>query len=443
MRPATRPSSSAVIFTATVSVNAPSETYNAKPYSLATATVTGLNGATITDGSVTFTYFVHGSLTPLSSAPTNAGTYDVQASFSGDALYAPASRTATFTIGQAAPTVVATDAGGTYTSDPFTAAATVTGVGSDGILASSTIDSGTLTFSYYAGSSVSGSPLSGAPINPGVYTVVAHYTSDNANYSNADSAPVTFTITPVEVTISGDVFVLNQTASGALTVSGNAEFNVAGTLQVDSNSASAVMLSGNAEVNAAQTAIVGGDRISGNAYFKHTPTTGAAFVANPLADLPAPTGGTSYAAVNLAGNSTLTINPGDYPSITVSGNAHLILNPGVYIIGSGGVTISGSASVTSGQGVLIYNNGVLTLSGNAKLDITAYSTGIYAGLGIFQATTDASAVTVSGNANLNLNGSFLYDANVQSTVTFSGNGTVEASLVVNELTISENSDDND
>ena len=90
---------------------------------------------------------------------------------------------------------------------------------------------------------------------------------------------------------------------------------------------------------------------------------------------------------------------------------------------------------------MLYNNGALTVSGNASVNLTAYSTGDYAGLAIFQAQTDASAVTVSGNANLNLNGSFLYDANVQSVVTISGNGDVEASLVVNELTITGNSDD--
>jgi hypothetical protein len=90
---------------------------------------------------------------------------------------------------------------------------------------------------------------------------------------------------------------------------------------------------------------------------------------------------------------------------------------------------------------LIYNNGVLTVSGNASVNLTAFSTGTYAGLAILQAQNDASAVTISGNANLNLNGSVLYAANVQCVVTISGNAQVEASLVVNELTISGNSDD--
>ena len=48
------------------------------------------------------------------------------------------------------------------------------------------------------------------------------------------------------------------------------------------------------------------------------------------------------------------------------------------------------------------------------VNLTAFSTGTYAGLAIFQARSDASAVTVSGNANLNLNGAVLYAANVQS-----------------------------
>ena len=91
--------------------------------------------------------------------------------------------------------------------------------------------------------------------------------------------------------------------------------------------------------------------------------------------------------------------------------------------------------------MFIYNEGALTVSGNASVNLTAFSSGTYAGVGIYQAQNNIAAVTISGNANLNLNGAVLFDANVHSTVTFSGNATVEAALVVNELTISGNSDD--
>ena len=158
-------------------------------------------------------------------------------------------------------------------------------------------------------------------------------------------------------------------ALGLPAASPTATINVTGTLQVDSSSASAVNLSGNADVNAAHTLIVGGDQVSGNAHFTMHRRPMRPIVADPLADLPAPTGGANYAAVNLSGNGTLTINPGVYPSITVSGNAVLILNSGIYIIGSGGITISGNATVknaTGGQGVFIYNTGALTVSGDAS-----------------------------------------------------------------------------
>jgi hypothetical protein len=134
----------------------------------------------------------------LPTSGTVAGTYTWHASYAGDADNFSAvdqGGTAEQTVvNKATPTVVAYDAGGVYTGNPFTATATVTGMVSDGTLASSTQDSGTLTFSYYAGSCVSGSPLGVVPTNTGTYTVVAHYASDNANYNSAGSAPVTFTI---------------------------------------------------------------------------------------------------------------------------------------------------------------------------------------------------------------------------------------------------------
>jgi hypothetical protein len=307
---------------------------------------------------------------------------------------------------------------------------------------------GPLTVSYVGINGTSYASSTTAPTNPGSYMASASFAGD-ANHTGSSNSQ-TFTIgsaVGVGLSLRGDVYLLDQTASGALTVSGNAALNVDGTLQVDSSSASAVILSGKASINAGQFLIVGGDQVSGGAHFTDAPTLHdtAANVANPLAALTGPTGGTTYPAVNLS-SGTLRINPGVYPSITVSGDAHLILAPGVYVIGSGGVTVSNNATImgttdASGQGVLLYNNGVLNVSGNAVVNLTAYSTGIYAGVAIYQAVNNASAITISGNANLNLNGAVLYDANVLSMVTLSGKAQVQAALVVNELTLSGNSDD--
>ena len=99
-------------------------------------------------------------------------------------------------IDPATPTVSVTDAGGTYSTDPFPATdASVTGVRTDGTIAS--FGDPTLSYSYYSGATL----LTGAPTAAGSYTVVAHYTSNKTNYTNADSSPVSFTIAKADASV--------------------------------------------------------------------------------------------------------------------------------------------------------------------------------------------------------------------------------------------------
>jgi hypothetical protein len=114
------------------------------------------------------------------------------------------------------PTVTVTDNGGTYNGSPYGATnATVTGVGSDGTLAS--FGSSTLSYTYYVGTGTGGTNLgSSAPINAGTYTVVASYTSNNANYTNAISTPVTFIIQQAPLTVTA--IALNKPYDGTTNV---------------------------------------------------------------------------------------------------------------------------------------------------------------------------------------------------------------------------------
>ena len=205
-------------------------TYNGNLFP-ATATAKGIGGATV-NGSFAFRYYVGTSVSGSgsSTAPTNAGTYTVVASFTstnsnyGNAQSAPV----TFTVSAATPTVVASDAGGTYNGNPFAATATVKGIGGATV-------NGSFAFRYYVGTSVSGSGSSTAPTNAGTYTVVAAFTSTNSNYGNAQSAPVTFSITTATPTVvasaaggtyNGNPFPATATAKGigGTTVSGNFAF---------------------------------------------------------------------------------------------------------------------------------------------------------------------------------------------------------------------------
>ena len=167
------------------------------------ATVTGVAGAAAPTGSATYTYYAGSttSSTPLGSSPIGAGTYTVVAKYAGDSNYAAAaSLPATFTIGQATPTVTLPTPPTNLVYDGTTdvtnwVQATVTGV------AGAAAPTGTVTYTYYTGSTTSSTPLGSSPIIAGTYTVVANYVG-NANYSAAMSSPTTFTINQAGITVT-------------------------------------------------------------------------------------------------------------------------------------------------------------------------------------------------------------------------------------------------
>ena len=109
----------------------------------------------------------------------------------------------TLTVNKAVPTVVATDAGGIYSASAYPASATVAGVGSDSTPAAALESVGT-TFTYYVGNDTTGTDLgSAAPTAAGTYTVVSHF-AGSADYTSADSQPMTFTIAPATLTVTAD-----------------------------------------------------------------------------------------------------------------------------------------------------------------------------------------------------------------------------------------------
>ena len=91
------------------------------------------------------------------------------------------------------PTMVATDAGGIYNSNPFPASATVNSAGS--------LEGVSPTCTYYVGTGTSGINLgTTAPSTADTYTVVASF-AGSADYLAANSSPVTFHINKVTPTV--------------------------------------------------------------------------------------------------------------------------------------------------------------------------------------------------------------------------------------------------
>jgi hypothetical protein len=296
------------------------------------------------------------------------------------------------------------------------------------------IGTGTLSIS----SGVMTATLSMSSLPAGTDTITATYGGDG----NFLTSTGTFTIT-----INPSVIVLDPSAGGALSLSGNACINVPGVVYVDSSSTSALSASGNAQVKAAVIDVHGKVQKSSNASFSPAPTTGAPVLADPLAGLPLPgtSGLTNYGSEILGGYSSATIRPGIYKQIAVSGNAQLTLSGGIYIIEGGGLSVSGNASV-SGSGVMIVNAGSnypaaggtygsITLSGTGSYNLSPLPTGSCAGIVIFQPGDNASALSISGNTS-GLSGTIYAPA---APLSASGNAPLNTSLVVDTLTINGNS----
>jgi hypothetical protein len=335
-------------------------------------------------------------------------------------------------------TLLASSANPSLLNQPVTLTATVTSLAGtptgsvDFVDTTTATDLGTISLS--GGSAV----LTTSALPLGTQTITASYSG--SSIFSGSTVSTTVTVAPLR-----SIYVLNPTVGGALTVSGNAGITVPGVVVVDSTSATALSASGSAAVTASAIQVVGGAQAGGSVTFSPKPATGAAAVADPLAALAAPGSAAAQGSVNVAGNATLTINPGVYSQIKVSGRAHLTLNPGVYVLAGGGLTVTGNASI-SGSGVLLYNAGSnfpnaggtfggVTLSGTGTFNLTAADTGPYAGVVLFQARDNSRAIALGGNAVTGIGGT-LYAP--QALLTVGGSAQVGGSLVVNRLQLTGN-----
>jgi len=272
----------------------------------------------------------------------------------------------------------------------------------------------------------------------------------------------------------GSLVVLDPSAAGAVSISGNG--CVSSTLQIDvaSNSSSAISTSGTCSSGKSLSSATGIASNGGATTGCCSPAISALPfpLSDPLAGtIPLPTysssGGWSYMTTSVtssggtststtaptkipAGNynsGTHTYSPGVYSGgISVSGNTKATLSPGVYVLDGGGLSVSGNASLT-GNGVFIYNSagtgrcGSVSLSGNAKVSLSAPTSGPFTGAVLDQAARCSTTATISGSANFAESGTFdLSGATLQVTGNGQYNG-AGAQLVVDTMTVSGNGKD--
>ncbi|MCE5278746.1 MAG: pilus assembly protein TadG-related protein [Planctomycetaceae bacterium] len=243
------------------------------------------------------------------------------------------------------------------------------------------------------------------------------------------------------------VLVLDPHAPSALSAVGNGRMTVSGgDIHVDSDSRSAVTGTGNVRLDADNLNIVGEMRFTGNSGADAPVKTGADYIADPLATLPAPPITADLGTISLKNKATATIDPGYYSGgITLTANASITLNPGIYVVDGAGFQVSGNGSILA-EGVMVYikGSGILDLTGNGTVRITPPNPAVhtfqgadtYEGIAFFQERTSNSSASLSGNGGMSVDGA-LYLPGAQLTLT--GNGdTLGAQLIVNTLRMTGN-----
>jgi hypothetical protein len=224
------------------------------------------------------------------------------------------------------------------------------------------------------------------------------------------------------------ILILDPTASGSLNMVGGASITVTGaSLIIDSNSPSAGTGNGNSSVTASEIDITGvpgysGGTWSGQIYSGVLPTP------DPLAYLPEPNPTTmtiqSTHNIHASGGQTLNLTPGVYQGgITVSGGATLNLSPGIYYMDGGGFSFTGLGNLNA-LGVMIVNNpnsknDIININGNGAVNMSPMTTGIYAGISLWQTRTSTNTIQVTGNGGQSITGTF-YTAH--GTLAVGGNG---------------------
>lgn len=231
------------------------------------------------------------------------------------------------------------------------------------------------------------------------------------------------------------IYVLNQTASGAIRANGTSNVQASCGVLDNSNNNSALRANGNLTIAATSIGIVGDYQRNGQVTLSPTPTTGIFPVNDPLAYLVKPTvGACGYNNYSVNGSSTVTLTAGVYcGGITINGSPTVQLSPGTYVLSGGGLKIAGSPTVR-GTGVTFFNTGSggITVNGGNTVQLTAPTTGPYAGILFFQDPANTQAMVLSGNTNTSIQGA-LYIPKAQLTLNGTGNIAAYTILVADTI----------
>ena len=129
------------------------------------------------------------------------------------------------------------------------------------------------------------------------------------------------------------------------------------------------------------------------------------------------TGGTIWVR-----STNRTLNPGTYTNLSIQANGNVTFNAGTYIFTAHGLSCCMVIATIRGnwRDVLLHRQCHLNCNGNTDVQLTAPTSGTYAGILMYQNPADTEGPQIGGNNTSFFKGVLYFP---KSEVTFYGNGT--------------------
>lgn len=221
-----------------------------------------------------------------------------------------------------------------------------------------------------------------------------------------------------EIVGNGDycVMALENTNTPGIPIGGNATVNLGCGMMSNASSTTSIIANGSSNVTASPVAAVG-NVPDGN----YAPGTIRQDYALPLRDpyrnLPDPNITVNGSSGNANNNQNRTLSPGTYSSLDIQGTA--TLNPGTYFITSN-MRIGSQARVTGSGVTLVFTTrnaasnpgsiATLDINAGAAINLTAPTSGTYAGILMYQdrRATNMATNIINGNSTSVLQGALYF-----------------------------------
>ncbi len=274
------------------------------------------------------------------------------------------------------------------------------------------------------------------------------------------SAPTIKAEATAAVVAEGDycVVALENSAAIGINIGGNATVNLGCGMIANStgtNGINAVNAYGSAAITSSPIAAVGGlspdsHFATGTKFLPYSPPQADPFSSLPNPSLPGDCGGSTFNNVNVQPSDVVTLTPGCYKNgLDIKGTA--TLSPGTYYIDGNSLKVN-SGAILKGTGVTIVltsssaatspsSVASIDINGGATIQLSAPTTGTYAGVLMYQdrRANDSGTEKINGNALTALQGAiYMPSREVQFTGT-SGMITDCLQLVARRVIFSGNS----